>query len=473
MPPSHAAIPLAGPFLHPERALERRSQLLATMERLEMITPEAASAARAEKLQLASGGGGFARAPYAVDFVRSRLAELYSPETLRWEGLQIYTSIDTVWQAQAEESLDSGLERLVRRRGLDVPLEGAVLVLAPSSGAILAMVGGRDYQASQFNRAVQAHRQPGSCFKPFVYAAGFELTVRGKEGGLTPATMLDDSPFEMRSGGRLWAPANYDGDYRGWVTVRTALEKSLNVPTVRAARRVGLGEVIAVSHRSGIESEMREVPSLALGAMEVTPLELAAGYATLARLGLEGRPWIIREVVDNEGQTVLRPRVEWSRAISPQAAYLVNDVLQGVMSHGTARSAKALGFRGSASGKTGTTDDTRDAWFVGYSSDLLSLVWVGNDANRKTGLTGATGALPIWVDLMRRHGREAQRTRERVPEGIVERRIDPETGGLVQRGCPRWIDERFVAGSEPRRDCPIHGTRFRRWSRRLRAFPDV
>jgi penicillin-binding protein 1B len=461
------------PFAHRDRAIKRRDQVLAAMQRLGQITDEQAESARAERLQLASGSSGFARAPYAVDFVRGRLAELVSPETLRWEGLRIYTTLDTVWQTHAEAALREGVERLERggRAERDGPLQGVVLVLEPATGAIRAMVGGRDYAGSQFNRAVQARRQPGSCFKPFVYAAGFENTVRDEGKGLTPATLLDDSPFEMRSGGKTWSPTNYDGAYRGWVTVRTALEQSLNVPTVRAARRVGLDRVIEISHEAGIASPLRALPSLALGAIEVTPLELAAGYATLARLGRSGRPMIVREIVDGDGNVLVRPRVEWSDAVSPQAAYLVNHLLRGVLQRGTARSAAALGYRGSASGKTGTTDDTRDAWFVGYSSQLLSLVWVGYDDNSETGLTGATGALPIWVDLMRRAGAIDRSAPDIVPEGIVERRIDPETGGLVQRGCTRWIDERFAEGSAPRRRCVEHGGPFRRWFQRMRGKP--
>jgi penicillin-binding protein 1B len=461
------------PFVHRERALERRAGVLHTMRRLGMITVEQSEAAGGERLQLASGSGGFSRAPYAVDLVRSRLAEMYTPETLRWEGLRVYTTIDTTWQTHAENALLAGLERLERGRRTrrSEPLQGAVVVLDPASSAILALIGGRDYAESQFNRAASARRQPGSCFKPFVYTAGFEGAVRGEGQGLTPATLLDDSPFEMVSGGEMWRPANYDGEYRGWVTVRRALVQSLNVPTVRAARRIGLDRVIDTARRMGIESPLKSLPSLALGSIEVTPLELASGYATLANLGRQGRPWIIREIVDGEGSVLVRPSVEWSDAVTPQAAYLTNYLLRGVMRQGTGRSASALGYRGEASGKTGTTDDTRDAWFAGYSSRLLSLVWVGYDDNAATGLTGATGALPIWVDLMRRAGEADRRAADTVPDGIVERRIDPETGGLVRRGCPGWVDERFATGSEPRYTCVLHGSRFRRWFHKLRGRP--
>jgi penicillin-binding protein 1B len=461
------------PFAHRDRALQRRDRVLERMLRLGLITDAQAGAARAERLELASGRGGFASAPYAVDFVRDRLAELYSRETLRWEGLRIYTTLDTSWQEHAEAALREGLERLERGGRIERggPLQGVVLVLDPQSGAVRAMVGGRDYGGSQFNRATQARRQPGSCFKPFVYAAGFENAVRGEGKELTPATLLDDSPLEMRSGGKMWRPANYDGEHRGWVTVRTALEQSLNVPTIRAARRVGLDRVVDISRRMGIESSLKPLPSLALGAIEMTPLDVAAAYATLARLGRASRPWVVREIVDDEGNVLVRPRVESSEGVSPQAAYLINHLLRGVLRHGTARSAASLGYGGRASGKTGTTDDTRDAWFVGYTSEWLSLVWVGRDDNSATGLTGATGALPIWVDLMKRAGADDPFARDTVPSGIVERRIDAETGDLVRRGCARWVDERFAEGTEPRRRCVVHGGRFRRWFHKMRGTP--
>ncbi len=461
------------PFVHRDRALDRRDSVLAAMRRLDMLQDEQLDAARREKLQLAGGGRESSRAPYAVDFVRTRLAELYSTEMLNRDGLHIYTTLNTLRQIRAERALQAGLERLERRAlpRPGPPLQGVVLVTNPGTGAVLAMVGGRDYADSQFNRATQARRQPGSCFKPFVYAAGFEQAIRGESSGFTPATLLDDSPLELDLGGKIWRPANYDGKYRGWVTVRAALEKSLNVPTVRAAQGIGLQEIIETSRALGIESPLRSVPSLALGALEVTPLELASAYGALARLGRRGRPWIIREILDRDGNALAHARVDLSPGLSPQAAYLVNHILRGVLRDGTARSAAALGFRGVAAGKTGTTDGTRDAWFVGYTADLLSLVWVGYDDNGETGLTGATGALPIWVDVMTRGGAADRSKPDPVPPGIVERRIDPATGGLVRSGCPDWIDERFAVGSEPTRRCVTHGNPFRRWFHKLRGKP--
>jgi len=458
------------PFRHPVRSTERREQVIRAMLRLEMIDAGQAKIAAAEPLQLASGESGFTRAAYAVDHVKAQLTAEFSDVSRRWEGLKVYTTIDTLWQARAEREMRIGLERLEAQRRVTA-LQGAIVVIEPRSGAIRAMVGGREYGRSQFNRAVQARRQPGSCFKPFVYATGFEKSVRGEKGALTPATMLDDSPLEMISGGKQWRPANYDGEFRGPVSARTALEQSLNVPTVRAAQHVGIESVINTARQMGIDSRLKPVPSLALGVMEVSPLELATGYATLARSGLAGDSHIIRHVTDSEGQVLYEPRREWHQAISPQAAHLVNHLLRGVFEHGTARSASRLGYRGRASGKTGTTDDMRDAWFVGYTSEVLALVWVGRDDNGQTGLTGSSGALPIWAAMMREAGPTASPRADSVPNGIVTRRIDPESGLLARRGCDNRIDEHFVRGTEPQRDCSLHGGSFRRWFDRLRRKP--
>jgi penicillin-binding protein 1B len=456
------------PFTHPDRAVERRDLVLGAMLDLGFADKQAVARAKAEPLRVASGGAGYARAPYVVDIVRAQLAELYSAQVLAENGLEIYTTIDTLVQARAEEALERGLVRLeaevplVRRQKARRRLQGCVVVTDPRSGAILALVGGRDYQDSQFNRATQARRQPGSCFKPFVYLAAFQAAMAGEDGGLTPASILDDSPFELVSGGQTWRPANYDGTFNGPLSARAALEESRNVPTARAAQSVGMSHVIATAKACGFTESFDPLPSLALGAQEVTPLELATAYGTLATLGVRVQPRILQEVVARDGRKLERRAPEVREAVRPAAVYLVDDVLRGVLTQGTAASASALGFRGDAAGKTGTTDDTRDAWFVGFTPEILALVWVGYDDNAKTGLTGAVGALPIWVDLMMhvRHRWSGSSFPE--PAGIVRVEVDPESGEMATPGCPERVVEVFAAGTEPTA-CSLHQNVFRRW----------
>ncbi len=459
------------PFAHPSESIARRDQVLDAMVDQGYLRREEAERAKAEPLRLARGQQGFARAPYVADFIRGQLSELYEPDVLVQQGLRIFTTLDTLLQEAAQDALVAGLERLektaprVREQARQRTLEGAVIALDPKTGAVLAMVGGRSYRDSQFNRAVQARRQPGSCFKPFVYLAGFEAAIRGRQGGLTPGSVLDDEPLEIRSGARMWRPTNYDGEFRGRVSVREALEHSLNVPTVRAAMWVGLPNVVHGAERCGL-ADLKPLPSLALGAQEVSPLELATAYGVLANQGERATPFILREVRARDGKRLERRSIEKTRAASPQAAYLVTDVLQGVLVRGTAASAASLGFRGIAAGKTGTTDDTRDSWFVGFTPDLLVLVWVGYDDNARTGLTGASGALPIWVDVMSRAARWSYDS-FREPDGIVRVEIDPESGMVARSGCPDRVEEVFASGTEPADECSLHGGGFGRWLKRL------
>jgi penicillin-binding protein 1B len=458
------------PFAHADQTLARRDQVLRAMAEEGQIRAAEVEKARSEPLRLASGKEGHSRAPYVVDLVRAQLAEFYTPAQLAREGLRIYTTLDTTLQEAAQEALRDGLERLDRERHsrsreIGRRLEGCALVLRPSTGAVLALVGGRDYGGSQFNRAVQARRQTGSCFKPFVYLTGFEAAIQGREGGLTPATILDDSPLEISAGGRVWSPSNYDGKFRGPVTARDALEHSLNVPTVRAALRVGLKDVVRTSERCGLHG-LEPYPSIALGAQEVSPLDLAGAFGVLANGGDRAETRILGEVVTRDGELLEQRKRAAVQVVTPQAAWLVTDMMRGVLVRGTAASAASLGFRGNAAGKTGTTDDTRDAWFVGFTPDILALVWVGYDDNTRTGLTGASGALPIWVDLLRRGGRFTDAPFPE-PEGIVRVDVDPESGGLAVAGCPTRVEEVFAEGTEPVDDCPLHTRGFKGWLRRV------
>jgi penicillin-binding protein 1B len=453
------------PFRHPERARERRDQVLDAMVERGWLDSGAAERAKRSAIRLSERGPEAFRAPYAVDWLRSELARTTDVRRLSRDGIDVRTSLDPTLQEVAEAALKRGLDRLGSpRRG--ARLEGAVLALDPRDGSVLAMVGGRDYRASQFNRAVQARRQPGSCFKPFVFLAGLEALVDGDARGITPATVLEDDPIEIPSGGKIWRPENYDREFSGPIPARRALEESRNVPTARLALAIGLDRVVEVAARCGMESGFSPLPSLALGAQEVTPLELARAYATIASGGVRRPVRIVRNMSPSSGAGGEAVTAS-SRALAPGVAYVLIDMLRGVLDRGTAASARALGFEGDGAGKTGTTDDERDAWFVGFTPEILVLVWIGFDDGARTGFTGASAALPIWVDVMRGARYRISGTRFEAPADVVRATVDPASGGLAATGCPETVEEVFVAGTEPTEPCPLHERRLMRWFRRL------
>jgi penicillin-binding protein 1B len=443
------------PFAHPERAKARRDLVLRLMHDQDRITDDQYARARGEPLLVREQERRSHEAPHFVDFVLRELAERYPRSLLESEGLRIFTTLDMGYQVAAErallegiDNLEEGYPRLRRRRG---ELEGAVVVMDPQTGFVRAMVGGRDYQDSQFNRAEQARRQPGSTFKPFVYLTAFLTPTQWN-----PASIIDDVPFEVESGGQVWSPENYDRTYHGAVTLRAALTNSMNVATSRLALDVGLNRVARTAQEAGIRSRVQAFPSIALGAFEVTPLELASAYATLANGGIRAVPLSILAAVDDEGNVVQSREVRMDRVLPADAVYLVNDMLQDVFDNGTARRARALGYTGRAAGKTGTTNSTRDAWFVGYTPEIVALVWVGYDNNQPIGLHGDRGALPIWVEFMKRSGYGNRNPGFPAPRNIVLVEIDPESGELAGDGCPIIRYEVFVRGTEPNTVCHLH-----------------
>jgi penicillin-binding protein 1B len=315
-------------------------------------------------------------------------------------------------------------------------------------------VGGRDYGTSQYNRAVQAHRSPGSTFKPFVFLAGLERARRERSFDFDSATVLDDAPLTLQAGGKPWSPANIDGRYRGPVTVRETLEQSINVPTVRAALAIGLERVVAVAQRCGIESKLEAIPALAIGAKEVTPLELTAAYAALANGGWRVHPHGVLAVLERDGTPIEIVDPPPERAVDAASANRITELLEGVLERGTARSAASLGFTGVAAGKTGSSDGLRDAWFVGYTPELVVTVWVGYDDNRVLGLTGGAAALPIWVDVMRHI--QADGAADAEPRrNMVRVDIDPTTGLRATRWCPETQEVLVPRGEKPER-CTVH-----------------
>ncbi|HEX2932727.1 MAG TPA: PBP1A family penicillin-binding protein [Candidatus Binatia bacterium] len=394
------------PYRNADLAIKRRNVVLTKLLDDRIITRKQYDAAVREKLPQRPLLKVTNDAPFYVDYLRRELDENYSSAMQNREGLRIFSSLDLQLQKIAERSLSEGLKKLeashpaLRRKGGDEGLEGAIIVLRPQTGEIKAMVGGRSYPKSQFNRVFQAKRQPGSVFKPFVYLAA--LMYGGQSGTqYTPETVLNDSQFIWSYDNQVWQPTNYNNEYFGAVTFRRALESSLNSATGRLAQDVGIRRVREIAQRLGIQSSLPAVPSLALGSAEVTPLEVAVAFSTLANGGVRTRPLAVRQVVDQSMQLLEKRDVRPEKVINAQLAYMMNDLLKGVLDRGTGAGARRMGFTRPAAGKTGTTNDYKDAWFVGYTPDLLAVVWVGYDGPAKIGLSGAEAALPIWTDFMK------------------------------------------------------------------------
>ncbi len=457
---------MASPLVFPRRARARRDLVLRRL--LEEGKLGKADYRRALKEPVRVAKSSTVEAPHFLDFVRKEVEANLSGRA-RASALRVFTTLDLASQQVAEQAVARGLSRLDgrQRRGTGDTLEGALVALDVETGAIKAMVGGRSYQKSQFNRAVQARRQPGSLFKPFVYLAAFEARRADGSFAITPGTIIDDRPVTVAVGDQRWTPRNFEGRYYGKVRVRQALERSLNAATIAVGEQVGLRRVIDQARASGIESRLQPGAATLLGASEVSLLEITAAYGTLAREGEWIRPRAIRKVVDDQDRVLFEDRREARRAASPQAAFLVTSILQGAIDRGTGASARRLGLARPAAGKTGTSNNRRDAWFVGYTPDLVAGVWVGVDSGASVRLTGAQAALPLWTQFIERvsSGRPAREFRP--PPGIVAGKIDPTSGLRVSAGCPGGVDEIFIQGTEPAETCPEGEFFLLRWLRRL------
>jgi penicillin-binding protein 1B len=450
---------LYSPYKHPERALERRNRVLAAMQATGYVSAQEVERASRTPLRVEPITLEINRAPYFVDVLRDQLLQRYSLGDLTGNNLAIFTTLDSRLQEAAQEALEAGLADLDRRMGQAAEgrqVQGALIALQPQTGFIRALVGGRDYGTSQFNRVTQARRQVGSVFKPIVYAAALESAFRRDSQVMTAATLVEDTPTTFMYDGQRWSPRNYGGRYLGWVGPRQALEQSLNVATVKYAERVGFATMARYAQRMGLPGKFAPLPSMALGAVEATPLEVAQVYAVLANHGLRATPFSVKEVMTADGRVLEKHHIGVEEALQPATAFVITDFLTGVFDRGTARSARRAGFHWKAAGKTGTTDDERDAWFAGYTPDLLVVVWVGYDDNHPLGLSGAQAALPIWVDFMKAvlAGRPSQ---DFLPPGeVVEVMVDPVSGELAHAGCPTRVTEVFIEGTEPTTLCPLH-----------------
>ena len=444
-----------------KRALARRDLVLGLMRREGYLDDIGLVAARAEPLRIAANEW---RPPqpddsYALDAVRGLVDSVTSvlKEQEPSSDYVVYTTLDIAAQRAGD--------RAVRRRAAAIQqearewgrtggtIEGAMVAMDPRTGDIRALVGGRQYERGGFNRAVAAHRQPGSAFKPFVYAAALAA-------GFTPASMVDDEPVEVEQDGRIWTPANYGDEYMGRVTLRRALMKSSNAAAVRVSRAVGEQRVIQTAHRNGITSPLSPVPAIALGALEVTPIELVTAYAPFANGGLRVRPRLVRRIERADGSVL------WAQdnagvvpVMDPRDAYQLTSMLRSVVDRGTGTAIRAYGIRQPVAGKTGTTNNGADVWFVGYTKSIVAGFWFGYDAPHSiTGdASGGRLAAPAWEEFYQTGWRDrASDTDWTPPIGMIARVIDAETGMLAGEWCPITQREWFKPGTEPTEVCNEH-----------------
>jgi penicillin-binding protein 1B len=395
------------------------------------------------------------KAPYFTDYLFKQFSELYSPEVLSSEGFTIYTTLDTQVQTAAEKALEQGLSRLekhnpgLKHQEAGKKLQGAIVVMQPKTGYILAMVGGRQYSVSQFNRITQARRQPGSAFKPFVYLSGLDR--------YTPASKLSNESKSYNVNGRIWQPRNYSQVAETSVRLRDALARSINLAAVDLAVNTGLENIVSTAEEFGFSTALKPYPSIALGAFEVIPLELARGYCAFAADGLLPHPMSLKDVVDESGQVLQRRHMDITRVTSIAKAFLMNSLLQSVVLSGSAHSLKNCGITFPAAGKTGTTNDYKDAWFVGYTPDVIALVWVGFDDGSSIQATGASAALPIWALLMKALPQHISGEWFEMPPGVVKRTVCTESGDLaISKACPETLSDFFLAKNMPESFCRRH-----------------
>jgi penicillin-binding protein 1A len=445
------------PLINPSLALKRRAVVLQQMSRTGLITPEALKAATASPLHLAEQGDASIKAPYFVAFVTHFLERELGAATLYRTGLTVYTTLNYAMQTAAEKAVTQGLERLaarMKRGGLpqEEHPQAALVCLGAGRGAILAMVGGRSFEESRFNRATMAQRQAGSAFKPIVYALAVEKGFRQND-------VLWDAPVAYKGtrDNEGWKPENFSGKFQGEVTLRTALALSKNIPAVKLLNKLGPTRAVAFAHRMGITSPLDPNLSLVLGTSEVTLLELTASYAVFPNNGVWTKPFGIIEVLDREGRSIWKEKPQRRPAISPETAAVLTDMLRAVVLKGTGRAAGHIGRP--LAGKTGTTDGYKDAVFIGFSPTIVTGVWVGLDHHETLGdkETGARAALPIWIDFMEKALRGRPYHDFTLPEGVVRVHIDANSGLLASENCPDAVWAVFKRGTEPKQYSK-HGT---------------
>ncbi len=453
------------PFANPENAMKRRNTVLQLMLKENKITQAQYEKAHSEKLPRKPfrSKSGLSSIPYYVDRVIKELQTDYGIADVQGRGLRIYTAIDLSAQDTAARVLEQSLRNLERSsrrlRNHDPSLQGALIHLDVPTGEIRALVGGRSYERSQFNRALNSKRLVGSLFKPFVYLTAFEPSLSGQN--ITPASQVADTRFVLkRRWSDDWSPRNYDNRYMGNVTVQQALEQSLNSASVRIGLACGVEPILKTARTLGVQTSLDDDnPSILLGAAGIPPIEMAEAYSTIARQGQRMPPRAIRFVTDDRGRVIKGAADAQPVQVFPQRdVYVLTHVMQAVVDRGTAGSARSMGFRKIAAGKTGTTNDKRDAWFIGFTPKTLALTWVGFDDNDPTGLSGSDAAVPMWTRFLIAVTAGEANADFVAPPGITITAFDKITGGLATAFCPRNVITRgaFKSGTEPSIPCPVH-----------------
>jgi penicillin-binding protein 1B len=443
------------PTRHTARARDRRDVVLRAMADAGYVSRAEADAAIATPLVTAAGTVD-AEAPYFVDHVAQLIGERVELRASATR-IEVHTTLDLHLQRVAQDVVSTGVadieSRFARKGQSRGPLQAALVAVDPRTGEILAMVGGRSYQRSQYNRATTAKRQPGSTFKPFVFLAAYDMALREGRTDLTPATVLSDEPATFLVNGQEWAPHNYDGANDGLVTARRALARSRNLATIQMAELAGYQTIASLWRSIKPGFTARAYPSIALGVFEATPLDMAEAYTLFPNLG-EVRPLRAIARLEVDGSPSATPEPGRPRHVAqPAPTFLVTNMMRSVLNEGTGAGARAAGFALDAAGKSGTTNDLRDAWFVGFTPELLTVVWVGLDDNTPVGLSGSQAALPIWTAFMKRALAGHPNRAFAVPDGITFVEIDKETGGRAGPFCDKPFNEAFLVGTEPQTLC--------------------
>ncbi|MGB9464059.1 MAG: PBP1A family penicillin-binding protein [Candidatus Acidiferrum sp.] len=460
---------------HPERGAQARDRVLTQMLENKYISQDELDEAKHAPLKIVRTAGSASEAPYFVDMVKDHLLDKYSENELLSQNFRVYTTLDPALQRAAAAAVDAGVKNVdlllakkydkwrkeAAKKGSSEPIpqvQIALVAIDPRTGEIKAVIGGRDYGQSQLNHAL-AHRQPGSVFKPFVYAAAFDNAVDGVQPVITPATTIDDEPTTFEFDNKEYTPNNYGEKFLGHVTVRDALTNSLNVATVKVAELIGYGRVVQIARQMGLGNNIQPTPAVALGAYEMTAVDVAAGYTAFANGGIRAEPQFLHSVVSADGSVLEKFTPQTHLVLDPRVAFLVTSLLKDVLNKGTGAGVRARGFTLPAAGKTGTS---RDGWFAGYTSNLLTVIWVGFDDNRDLGLTGGATVAPVWADFMLRATNLAAYRDVKdfsMPEGVQSVLIDPESMELATPNCPTTREEVYIAGSAPTEFCELHGGR--------------